>query len=274
MEDLLIDLTAPLDWAGDHAAVNPNPVKLHVTETEEIYLLTTKQGPVFERFAKIPKHEAHKIETVEGFLDYLKARCPEHDGIVFVNAGSIYSRLHYRQDANINPNDGHVQVPLLFSEEYAALMTICGTPVNQKTLRDLLIGPLASTLDVQLELLISSIRISPSAMHQVQIDTAGIARSESKRSVAITFPLPNGQGATETKDIPLEWDWQGRIFEAFDKEYDIRLRLDLAYNEETGLKFKFIPRRLDRVLRQARLDLVSDLKGKVPANFTVHEGTF
>lgn len=206
----------------------------------------------------------HQFSTLAGFLEYMNSwHAADDKGVVFVNGSNVVADLQYQK-----PGSHRAILRLEHSEEFNALNALF-KGVSQKELWRLLMTKLHGCLSDTLLFEISSLKISGGDTVTSQIQKSGLANGESKRVMKIQNVDPKvGVGDFE---LSLEWTWTGRIWECYDTEYEIELHLELAFD---GPKFTFHPRRLDKVLNQAKQDLVGTLQGNLSANqFTVHEGT-
>jgi hypothetical protein len=207
----------------------------------------------------------HRMDTLTGLLDYLASIHAKGDsGVVFVGDSTVTVDLQYQK-----PGTHTLTLTLGRSDEYNALQSLFAG-VSQKQLHNLLLTKLDACIDPALFLQISSIKIGADETIESIIKPSGLTNKSGSSKISMTFSAPKGEG-THTAEIQQKWQWKGRIWEAFDDEFVIDLTLELDSN---GPKFTFHPRRLDVVLRTARLALVNELKGKVPDTFTVHEGAY
>jgi hypothetical protein len=237
---------------------------------EDYATKTVLVNGVEKTFNKTRFHRDHMFFSVAGLMDYLKSKANEstsdefNPGVVFVGVDSLQVDMQY------GSNETHVaKMPLGYSEEYKALRQLMNDPgVAQKKLWKLLITALADSMDKSLLLSIQNIKVNQKSDSNVEINALGVSNASASRSLQITYPGKNG--ASENAEIPVDWTFKGRIFEAFDKEYEIPLRLEV--HTDDGMTFQFHPRRLEKILTQCRLDLVDVLQAQVPSNFTVHEG--
>lgn len=208
----------------------------------------------------------HQFKTLGGFMDYLNSgHCKSDNGVVFVGSGVVLADLQYQV-----PGAEHTAaLQLEFSEEYNALQKLF-KGVGQRELWRLLITSLDGCLPPDLLLQVGSIKIEDSKNVNSKIQNSGL--SEKATSAVMKMSTVDGKGNPQQYEIGLDWLWNGRIWEALDHQFGIPIRLEL---DVEGPKFTFHPRRLETILRDARMLLISELtKGLsgTEGRFTVHEG--
>lgn len=244
----------------------PHTIDLHDSGEIIVKLVVGKEGETEEHtFKKPPVERKHSFTSLEGFLDYLNsAHCKDDAGPIFVGETDIQVDLAYGKHS-IQSAD----VSLDLSEEYSALRRLFAG-LGQKDLWRELISHLDGCIDKSLLLAIGQIKLRSNNESEVRIDTTGISDKFQKDMLQIAYPDASKQGE-HIATIQTDWLWMGRIWECFDREFDIRLRLEVAVTDK-GLRFIFHPRRLEKILREARLALVEEIRNKIPEQFTVHEG--
>jgi hypothetical protein len=104
----------------------------------------------------------------------------------------------------------------------------------------------------------------------VEIQNTGAVGSSAASAVSVTF----GNG-TQTQ-MPVEWIWKGRIFEAFENEYEINCRFVLRTEVEGKkcLRLSFITKNEKRVIAAAHADVVKALRIDMPENVQIYAGSF
>jgi hypothetical protein len=132
--------------------------------------------------------------------------------------------------------------------------------VDQRTLWRLLVTDLADAMDNELFLSVGKIQVAAKRGSDVEIDVSGLSNESSESRIEVRFPQ-NAQGDMKSAQIQTDWSWKGRIWECFEREYEIQLRLELKVDE--GLAFHFHARRLQQVLRDARRELVTHVRDEV-----------
>jgi hypothetical protein len=226
----------------------------------------TINGKTVEVAKTIPARN-HTFATLDGLLDYLASgHCAADHGVIFVGDNLVHADLQYQQ-----PGKHRASLPIGASEEYAAL-TVLFMGVEQKMLWRSLLSKLDGCFDVELMMQISNIQIKADYVADTKIERTGLGNTKTADVTRVTFTAPDGKG-TKTADLWTKWEWEGRIWEAFDRTFKIPLTLEINTEGKAPL-FLFHPRRLDAILRTAKLALVEEIKGKAPASFTVHEGTY
>lgn len=208
----------------------------------------------------------HQFKTLGGFIDYMNSsHCKADSGVVFVGSGVVLADLKYQV-----PGAEHTAaLQLEFSEEYNALQKLF-KGVGQRELWRLLITSLDGCLPPDLLLQVGSIKIEDSKNVSSKIQNSGLA--DHAASAVMKMSTVDGKGNPMQYEIGLDWTWNGRIWEAFDYQFPIPIRLEL---DVEGPKFTFHPRRLETILRDARLLLIGELTKGLSATegrFTVHEG--
>jgi len=215
-----------------------------------------------------PVARDHRFTTLDGLKDYLSSDHCKDDGVIFVSANHVDVDLQYKQH---NENAQFVSLRLEPSEEFRALEFLMKGDVGQKDLWRALITTLHGCLDQSLLMTIQQIDFKAAEQDTVKIDVSGITSNAGGRHVEVTYPATGGEGS-QTTTLEVDWKWTGRIWECFDREFEIDLRLELDTSD--GLSFTFHPRRLESVMRTARLALVDHIADGLPKQFTVHEGEY
>ena len=221
--------------------------------------------PEIRQFEKVAVPRNHTFKSLDGFVDYLNSsHCAEDKGVLFVGDRAVEANLAYG-----TYSQQRISLPLDFSEEFEALISIM-RGVEQKGLWRALVSTLKGCIDASLLLAVSQVRVSGTTEKDCKVDITGVQNGTARDAFSVTFQ-ERKDGATTTREIPVDWAWKGRIWECFDSEYEIKLRLEIEATEN-GLRFLFHPERLKRLMRESRLDLVRSIAAKVPDQFTVHEG--
>jgi hypothetical protein len=216
---------------------------------------------------KLGPARAHTFTSLEGFIDYLNSvRSGDGSGIIFVGADKVLAHLDYMAIVNQTAS-----LPLAKSEEFTALAGLF-SGVNQKDLWRALLTKLDGCLPLELLLQISNLNIKVTGESALAVERVGLESKREAQSIRVTCDDAKGKGS-QTADIGVNWTWKGRIWEAFDQEFEIELTMEI--DTKNGLVFRFHPKRLEKVMRAARLALVAQIKGQVTADrFTVHEGSY
>jgi hypothetical protein len=243
--------------ASDFKIVHDDPSKVFVA----------LNGKIAEVAKFTPKRD-HVFQTLDGLIAYLaSAHCAKDDGILFVGDDLIHADLQYQQRGT-----HRAKLPLVKSEEYKALERLmAGVP--QKELWRLLLSKLDGCLPLELMLQASNIQIKGEYVSDTKIERTGLGNSNTAQVTRITYTAPDGKG-TKTSDIGTNWAFMGRIWEAYDEQFEIPLTLEIKTEDVKEPLFIFHPRRLDKVLREAKLALVGELNERIVGAFTVHEGTY
>lgn len=231
-----------------------------------------------ETFAKPGPKRHHVFRTLESFMNYTNAQIPvpsvveedvSYDGyVIFVDDGKVEALFDYRGHRE---EKERISLPLVRADEYGALLDIKDdeNPITQRDLWKLLISNLDGCLDPALMVAISQINLQAERIKNCQIDTTGISQSSDRNQVRLVFSGAKGDVSTS---IPTDWTWKGRIWECFDRTYEIGLRMEVRQNGDT-LGFVFHPRRLASVYQKAKMDLVRDIKSRLIHTIGVYEGT-
>lgn len=262
-----MDLKAALQYLTRELPAKPQLITVSETWEEETRVLIDGCGKATEYHVPIEAPpRMHNFSTLQGFLDYLNSlHCQSGNHVVFVGSTLVDARLGYL----VQPINDRVALRLEYSEEYAALTSLFQQN-KAKTVWKLLANALAGAFQPALMAMISQLDIKGSATEKVTVDATGIVANSKDSHFTVSYTDSDG-----TQDLPIsvEWDWSGRIFEAFDHEVVIPCRLELSI-KDGGLLIEFIPRRLAEVLRLNQEALVDRIKSSVPANVNVYEGTY
>lgn len=235
---------------------------IHESPTETVVSIFGDGGYAApEHYDRAPVQFVHRMDTVDSFIAYLNGEAdPPFKGCVFVGEESVNADLNYR---------GHLvqgcRLPLELSPEHRAIRKL-GNGVTQAGLWKLLVTDLAGCAPDDLVLAARNVSMKLSGAKDVQIDNSGIVSGKDARTVTLTMG-----DASET----LKLDWvikKIRIWECFDKTYEIDLRLVIEPNDE-GVRFTFYAVRIDLVIRQARIDLASAIS-KAIEKFPVYIGDY
>lgn len=217
---------------------------------------------------ELPAEERkHTITTLEGYLGYLNSKCATPSGVVFVSREMVVADLAYLEHTSQS-----VTMPLSPSEEYKALMHLCGSDWRQKALWRLLATDLHGCIDRALMLSIGRIKVSQKDEVDIEIDNVGVQGGSAEQRIGVSYRDPKGEGGLRA-ELPEEFTWTGRIWECYEETFSVVLRLELEVVEKQ-LVFKFHPRRLESVLQAARLSLVQRISAGVPEGYCVFEGSF
>jgi len=156
-------------------------------------------------------------------------------------------------------------MPLNPTPAYAALDLLM-RGVNQKQLWRLLITDLHERISSELLLQVSKIRSNVRAGAEADIQVTGVTNRSEHSAFDLTFGSKDQP--TGTAAVGLDWDWTGRLWQCWDAEYAISLRLELEV-DGNGLRFRFHPRALEDVLLRAREELSLKLQEELGANGVV-----
>lgn len=234
-----------------------------VVHEDSIQISVLANG-VIHTIKKDNPQRGHTFTSLEGFLSYLDSdRSGAGPGVIFVGEASVKADLDY-----LSPVHQSVTLPLSFSEEYEALNGLM-RGIGQKDLWRLLLTKLDGCIPVDLFMQISNIRVANESKADLQIERIGLGKVNAVSAIRVTYTTGKG---SETADVGTEWVYEGRIWESYSKKFQIPLTMEVS--TDGGLKFQFHPRKLETILRQARLELVGDVNAGVSARFTVHEGKF
>lgn len=205
-------------------------------------------------YPKPPIERKHYFRSLDGFMDFVNSDRSPTNGVIFIGDDDVYADLaygeHVRQCARLS---------LAHSNERKAL-DVLALGVTQKELWRLLVNELNGCVDPGIELIISSINVKTNQEASIQINRLGTESGESKRQVEITYPEAKG-GASAKRSIPETIAWHGRIFECFQEEFVIDLRVEVS----ESLEFVLHPMRLERMEREARARLVAEIRTRIAA---------
>lgn len=225
-------------------------------------------------------NRSHTFRTLDGFIDYLQSDHAKKTTIntdddergkdvVFVGSDSIRAQLLYQEST---ANEHRLNLNLEESEEFLALRKLFDG-VSQKDLWRMLVTDLTGCINNSLLLAIGQLDVTEKNVQQTRIDTSGIEQREGSNGITILYPAQNGEGEL-IAPLKVDWDWTGRIWECFNQEAVVHLRLEIEL-EKNGLKFKFHPSRLELVMSGQRADIVETLRERLPKEqFDVFEGVY
>jgi hypothetical protein len=241
----------------------PQVIDVHDDGEEETKLILS--GPGRESMLKAFKKEAparrHKFASLAGFVGYLNSKHCEEGGVVFVGPTVAHADLRYQSSAR-----HQVDLTLAKAEEFDAL-TRLGGGVGQKDLWRLLVSKLHGCLPEALLLAVASINVKGAIAANVEIEHTGLSQGGTSEQIVVNM-------GTSQAPVNVNWQWKGRIWECFDREFTVDLRLEIAM-EDAAPKFTFHAQRLETVLREAREALVAELETTITAGrFLVFEGTY
>ena len=224
-----------------------------------------------EEYARDPVPRNHKFEALDGFLNYLKSDHCKDEGVIFVSPDLIFADLEYGEYGQQN-----ISLALTHSEEYNAFLSICHVDgdnyfMPQKEIWRKLISSLADTIDPAFLLQVQGIGLGQSNKAKFEIDNSGITSTKVAQKVSITVSQENKE--SKTAPFLIDWEWKGRIWECFNKEYNISFRVEVE-TDDSGIGFICHPKRKQTVLRRAREDIVDNLIKVVPKQFKVYEGQY
>ncbi len=208
----------------------------------------------------------HKFGSLSGLLSFVNsAHCADRTGVIWVNRNGI--TVHPSYETN---RSDRLALPATFSDAWNALQQLTHS-IGQRNLWRLLVTDLAEAMPPTgaLLALIQNIKIKSASADEVTIGASGETSQAGASSLMVTYPGKTGASAEARIDV--NWLWKGRIWDTFEKEYEVNLRLELVTGPE-GLTFTFHPRSIQDVLRQMRLDIVEQVQAKLPKHFTVYEG--
>lgn len=247
------------------------------------------RDPIIQTFQKQRQSRNHIFESVTGFLAFLNSsHCAiavggaANDSVsaLALKPGVVFTASSTNVVADIEYGARIPQRAILkldSTEEFAALLQLIGEGgpkdddndepegLSQRELWRMLISKLDGCIDSGLLLAIGSLEMSADAESKSKISLAGLRDRVSTSAVRITF----GEGNTQTADLRLDWEWKGRIWNAFDREFTVPLRLEI--NNDLGLRFIFHARRLQKVLIDARAALTETIAEGLPEHFQCYQ---
>ncbi|GMW02620.1 MAG: hypothetical protein AMXMBFR84_37560 [Candidatus Hydrogenedentota bacterium] len=263
-----------------HAVVNKNVevIDLHkVASGVERIIRVPGEPSKREFFANDCRGRNHTFTTLEGFCDFLNGpHCVDnHDGegvgVVFVQREDA-KLAHADLDYLGNGKPESAVLSLQRSTEYKALEKLA-TGIGQASLWRLLFTDLEGCIEPDnLITYILDMDVKLEDGKQVKISPLGPSAVRSSSAVSIKYP--NSEGGMETREMPVEWKWSGRIWEGFDYSCEVDLRMELSASREGDVIFKFHPKRLAEHNNNARLALVAALRQRVTGPFNVYEGLY
>jgi hypothetical protein len=254
--------------AAVQKSVEPFIFKIHSTPEQEIIVLAPGAGqPAQVKYIDLPSFKReHQILNLESFISLLASASIPGDtedtpGLVMVSEDRVSARLRY------GSADTHrATMTLRQSQEFLALQEL-SSGVNQHTLWTLLQTALWECVDDARVNLIADLEFSTTTRATSSITMVGINNKTNANEVRIEFPGCADKPAQD-RSIPIEWDFNIRLWDALDTRYTIATRL-LISNDGT---FRFLPRRLSDTIRQGLNDIIAELRKGIPKRFTVHAG--
>lgn len=255
----MIDLVALFERILAKGRETERVVTVHETPdkiTKMVYGKDGYEAPV--DYDKDPIDWSHTMNSLEGFIAFVNSAHVGDKGCVFVNDERVYADLNYQERGHKS-----CKLPLQQSDELEAVMEMT-KGVGQKRLWQLLITKLPGCIDDSLLLAVGNVSMHSKSSSEVEIKTSGVVSGGRGASVTVSMA---GQS---TEEIRVDWTATVRIWDCFDKKFEIPLRLVISASDDL-LKFTFHPIRLDNVFRSARADLVKHLD-KAVKNFDVYDG--
>jgi hypothetical protein len=158
------------------------------------------------------------------------------------------------------------------SPEYEALKML-QNGVRQQDLWKLLNNQLHGCVDPSLKMAIKDIKVTTRQESSCTINPFGIVNQSGGVFHELVFPSDKPGEQPDKKAISPDWEFELSIFECFDHPVKISTSLEID-KSSGGLTFTFTPRRIERVVSNERLALVSHLREalKEHGNINVLEG--
>lgn len=237
-------------------------------------------APAKTEYEQVPFVRDHAFSTLDGLVGYLRSEhCKEDRGVVFVQPGQVLASLTYGAE----DKDSMARMALTDSEEFAALDRLF-VGVGQQALWEFLVGRLYKCVDEALLNSISSICSARKRSDESSIAASGIVSRSAGESVSLVVGGQKAGDPDAAVEMGLDWMFKVRLWEPFDREYEIPTRLVVREEMKPAdggvacLEFKFVPRRLEKILRGARLDLAEEIRARLAKEkgaggvFSVFEG--
>lgn len=230
------------------------------------------EAPLLQQFSKPRTPRSHTFETDAGFLAFLNSdHCKnlsiggrESKGVVFTGAADkIVADLDY----GIHPRIAQrAMLKLDATEEYIALTKLLNkNGLTQRELWSLLVSELHNCIDPALLLAIGSIQMTKDEEKTAKIDVSGFSNRTERSGWSMTW----GTDASKKTNSYFDWEWKGRIWNCFDYESIVALRLEI--NNDEGVRFIFHARRLQKVLIDARAALNAHIAAGLPEHFQCYQ---
>lgn len=239
---------------------------VHCTNEFETKMISYPNGDVeLLDFPLNPAKRDHVVYSLDGFVDLLLSdQFKEETGVVFVGEDKIVCDLAYKTH-----NRQLITVPLKFSDEFTALKKMekgMGQTEAWRALHE--IGDSIPTAQSVI-MAISNVSIKSFSKSDSEVHDSGVQLQSSSEGFTLSFPGKGNQG-TLTEEFPRDHTYIGTIWEAWDGDFSLQVQLVLNF---PPLQFMFLPKRYGRALRDARLDMVAELRSKLPKDrFLVIEG--
>ena len=243
---------------------------LHQGEKERTVLVSHNGKLVEKKLPNPPNVRRPNIFTIAGLVQYINEQhgvpVPTR-GAVFVSKTAIKYDPHFDSSVPSSPTPTRRDLALLLldvSPEFGAMNELA-KPLVQPALWELLATKLDGNLDHILRQTIQTIKVTAKEDSQVSIEELGAADASSSATLKVSFP---SRGADREETLSQQYVWTGRIFQAWDKEYEITLTLFVEW-EDKKITFRFVPTKLDDVIIQATDDIVAHLREAI-----THENCF
>lgn len=254
-----MDLKASLEQIFEWGSNQNDVVNVFENDSTVFKLVNPGGGNTKEvmEFNKPINTYSHNFLDIESFVDFMETRQNE-EIVVFVSEDRVEAEIGY---------GGHhidkAYMQLTRSPEFNALRKLMAG-IGRKALWELLVGDLHECIPEELLIRIGTINMRTVQKYESEINIIGLENGGSSEMMGLQFKGQNGEPVGNEK-LETNWTYNGTIYSQRPSDLKYRIDLRLVLYKEDGLMFKFIPRRLDIVLNQARNDVVDELKFKLPA---------
>jgi len=247
--------------AGEQA----KPVVLHEDLLGKTLLFWNGEKTVEKYVAKERKRGVVRLFDVESFIRY--AVTLEHPAI-FVSKEWLQVTSHWGQHEQ-GLDVGSLK--MVHSPEYRALCCL-GSSVPQKQFWTMLATVLFGHIDRGLATAISQIKVKATADTNSSLNEIGITTGkDGSESLVDQFLDTQGKGV-HTADIPVEWVWHGRIWEAYDVEFEISCRLIVEFVDGQP-KFRLVQIKEETVIGDSIVSITKLIQYSVDNKIPVYVGT-
>ena len=270
-----MDLQAPIQYLVEEGRRNGTAktkferavdvTLIHNNLDEGTKLLIIRKGEEMEEKTFPMDRDVREVElaSIPSLIAYLgRPEKTKQDIAVFVNREE--ARAIIGHDAR---RPDHARMDMCWSQEYDALQRVF-RGVSQKDFHGLLRGPMAGCMDKPLLMQMGEMNVASNNQQSCSITPAGITTESESATLKVSFKNPRGEDEAE---IETDWTWTGRLFEAWDKEVEIPVVLDIS-TQHDNVMFTLVPERVQAIIDRYMDELADHLNTETHENVRVYSG--